>query len=805
MFLAASAALLAACEDGVTDITPPHGGNAAPTAVVTVTGGPFFRGVPVELSAASSADPDSDPLAYEWALLEAPEGSAASISGPDLPQAALLPDLTGVYTVRLVVTDGSSADTTTATVPVEVQQLGDITSDSVIRDTDSPAGSADYVILSTARWSAPTTIEPGVRIEFGPDTRLIIGSGGRLDAAGTQSEPIELVGAQDVTGFWQGIEIRSTDPANRLAHVRVVNGGVAGWAGVFVGGTAAIDSSVIRGSASYGVEVAGGGTLTGFRGNVLADNAVAAMRVPARVTASLDATSTFAGPVEVAGGAISSALSWPGIGAPFLVTGDLRVEAPLSIEAGARLEFDDGTRLLVETEGSLSAVGTADAPVRLVGSQDTSGHWYGVSIASTASGNHLRHVQLRNAGADAGAALLLTGSLAMDSTAIEASDGYGLRLGGAARLSTFFDNSFQDHDTAPVRLPVAQLGSLDAGTAYRGAVQVEPGLISDAQTWPATDSSLHFLGDVVVEAPVTAQPGAHVQLSAGGRIVVDEGGSLSAVGTPTDTIRFTGRQASRGFWQAIDVRSRSDDNRFHHVLVSGAGGGDQGAGLYVTGWVSLENSLLRESATYGLALPTADARLTSFRDNAFRLNQAAPLYLPAEQMGALDGGSSYVGGNGRDFIQVWGGDITAAQTWPRTDGAFWLTSNVTISSAVTVDAGAHVVVASRQRLIVDTDGSFAAKGTAADSIRIRGEQPVPGHWDGLEVRSQSAQNLLDYVRIGHGGADGYADVWLTGRVTVSNSHVHDSLTWGIDRVGSAAVLDLDANTTFAGNVQGNVD
>lgn len=789
----------AGCEDeGVTDITPPGDVNQAPTAEAELSEGPFFRGVPVVLSAAASVDPDGDPLAFEWTLLEAPEGSVARIEDAQQSSGVLTPDRIGVYSVQLVVDDRSSSDTAVVSVPVEVQQLGDIARDSVLGDTDSPEGEADYVIPSRAQWSGAVTIEPGVRIEFGEGARLIVGLDGRISALGTADQPIRLAGAQDEPGFWQGLEIRST-ASNELRHVELTDAGAGDWAGIFVGGRAGIDSSVVRGGAGYGIEISGDGELASFQGNALSENAAGAMRIPPELSAALDSTSTFDAPVEVTGGTIDSELRWPDIGARFFMTGDVRVSAALTIDAGTRMEFDDSVRVEVEPEGSIVAIGTSEAPVRMLGAQDSSGHWYGLTIASTSAANHLRHVELRNAGASGGAGLLLTGTAALDSSTISGSDGYGLRLIGAGRLSGFFDNRFEDHETAPVRLPVAGLHALDDATVYGGAVQVEGGTIADAQTWPATDSALHFLGSPVIEAPVTVQPGAHVQLSQGGRIIVEDEGSLNAVGTETDTIRFTGRQSNRGYWQGIEIRSGSDDNRLEYVLISGAGGGGAGANLYVTGRVALENSLLRESAGYGLLLPTADARIASFANNEFALNAVAPVRIHAAHMGAVDSASSYVGGNGHDFIEVSGGDIVQAQTWPRTDGAFLLTSLVTISAEVSVDPGARIVAAQNQRLVVDTDGAFIAKGTAADSIHIQGQQPVSGYWHGLEVRSQSALNLLDFVRIGHGGGGGYANVYLIGRLTVSNSHIHDSFTYGIDEVGSAAVLDLDAETTFAGN------
>src|ERR1700754_3053552 len=67
----------------------------------------------VHLSSAGSSDPDADPLTYEWMFLAAPAGSAVRLTDASAASPSFVPDLPGVYDLRVTVRDGrgeSAAD-----------------------------------------------------------------------------------------------------------------------------------------------------------------------------------------------------------------------------------------------------------------------------------------------------------------------------------------------------------------------------------------------------------------------------------------------------------------------------------------------------------------------------------------------------------------------------------------------------------------------------------------------------------------------------------------------------------------------
>jgi len=75
----------------------------------------------VTLQGSASADPEGAILSYAWSFAALPAGSAAQLSGATTAAPSFVPDVAGIYSVRLIVSDGelaSEADTTRITAAV---------------------------------------------------------------------------------------------------------------------------------------------------------------------------------------------------------------------------------------------------------------------------------------------------------------------------------------------------------------------------------------------------------------------------------------------------------------------------------------------------------------------------------------------------------------------------------------------------------------------------------------------------------------------------------------------------------------
>src|SRR5687768_14606523 len=101
-------------------------------------------------------------------------------------------------------------------------------------------------------------------------------------------------------------------------------------------------------------------------------------------------------------GSIDTDTTWVRAASPYEVTGNIIVQrgVTLAVEAGVEVRFARHVRLVAS--GTLSAVGTAEAPIRLTGTTPEPGWWDGIRIEGRVGGPNsrsaLHHVTLEYAG-----------------------------------------------------------------------------------------------------------------------------------------------------------------------------------------------------------------------------------------------------------------------------------------------------------------------------------------------------------------------------------------------------------------------
>ena len=313
-------------------------------------------------------------------------------------------------------------------------------------------------------------------------------------------------------------------------------------------------------------------------------------------------------------------------------------------------------------------------------------------------------------------------------------------------------------------------------------------------------------GSVDVYADLTIDPGVNIRVDNGGGLDIYGTGSISAVGKADSMITFVGSSATRGNWDGIWIVSNNNANELTYVDVAHAGANGY-ADVYVaaSGRVKITNSVLRESATYGLYMDW-DANLTSFTGNDLRSNGLAPAHIPARVIGALDATSVYSDGNGNNHIRRGRREVVSASaTWRKLDVPYSVSGGIDVEAAVTVEAGAQFLFSADASLDVYSNGSLHAVGTAVDTIVFRRSGCHAGLLAGRLGRvEQPAQRA--YLREGlHGGADGYADVYVVGdcQVAITHSVLERSETYGL-QVTQDGILANHAANTYRGNTLGPV-
>lgn len=268
--------------------------------------------------------------------------------------------------------------------------------------------------------------------------------------------------------------------------------------------------------------------------------------------------------------------------------------------------------------------------------------------------------------------------------------------------------------------------------------------------------------DLVVEGNLTIEPGAELVFGSGVWLRVQNGGSLTAVGTPQKKIVFRGAVDIAGHWGGIAIATNDPQNQLVHVEVANGGSKDffysgEAANVVVAGGrVEITDSLLRSSGKHGVYVREND-QVTLAR-NFYESNADAPVHIFARHIGMLDSQSVYRAmpgsENGRLYVQVRGSDVTTRQTWPALDVPYRVTnSDVKVRSEITVAQGAEFEFESGLWLSVHKNGGvFKAVGTEQDPIVFRGTTAVEGHWGGIAIESDSPDNELTYVHVLHGGS-----------------------------------------------------
>lgn len=313
-----------------------------------------------------------------------------------------------------------------------------------------------------------------------------------------------------------------------------------------------------------------------------------------------------------------------------------------------------------------------------------------------------------------------------------------------------------------------------------------------------------------VSAALTIDPGVVMSFESGTGIDVINGGTFKAIGTADSNIVFTGEQESPGYWYGIQVRTNSQENEMKYVIVS-YGGSDYGnvmVGYYGsdTGRLKISNSTLSHSGKYGLFMKD-DSRFTGFASNTFSNNTEAPLYLPVNAIGMLDGTSTYADGNGEDNrVLVYNQTVSQSATWhDLEDTEYLFDGNTKVEDDITVEAGANFVFTGSSGIDVKNGGTFNAVGTSSNHITFTGEQESPGYWYGLTFRTNTTSNVLDYVDVSYAGSD-YGNVMVgyygsdSGRLKITNSTLSHSGKYGLYMKDDSRFTGFASNT-FSSNTE----
>jgi hypothetical protein len=318
----------------------------------------------------------------------------------------------------------------------------------------------------------------------------------------------------------------------------------------------------------------------------------------------------------------------------YIVPCDISIEAALTISPGVVIQFAANTGFTIINLGSLSAVGTAGAPIVMKGITDVPGSWKGLRFVSNNVLNQLSFVTVTGGGSNSFDGLDIKSNIRVQQTAqlritnstIDKSLRDGIYTEGTSSnelnpLISFSANSFSSNTGYPLNISAPCAAVIDAATTFTAngnqKIYIRGGSILSDQTWQKTQVPFFISGSVsiapyVTTGSLTISPGATIYFDAASTLGVGEysSGFLKIVGTATQRITLSSETAIAGSWGGIGFQSTNVQNQISFTDISFGGccafsgnsshKGNVVIGAYSAGAVTMSNTTINNSAACGI-------------------------------------------------------------------------------------------------------------------------------------------------------------------------------------------------------------
>ncbi|PTB93595.1 hypothetical protein C9994_12885 [Marivirga lumbricoides] len=273
-----------------------------------------------------------------------------------------------------------------------------------------------YRVTGTIQLQSKLDIGSGVSMHFDENVFLRVTGEGNIIAEGTASDKIVMTSSNISGGlYWGGLDINTGYSTNKLEHVEVSYAGSedmffdnSAWRRANIGiqdnGKLTITNSIISNGKSGGV-YCGNGSLNTFQNNEFADNTNYAISIEFNDAGAIDGNTTFSGNgdngVTIYGSTTSSDFTMKNLSgsAYYLFIGSSIIDSDVVIEEGAELRFKEDVKLTVNSNGTISAIGTEDNKIIFTSANQAGGiHWTGLLVKSNSEVNELQYVEVSYGG-----------------------------------------------------------------------------------------------------------------------------------------------------------------------------------------------------------------------------------------------------------------------------------------------------------------------------------------------------------------------------------------------------------------------
>ena len=280
------------------------------------------------------------------------------------------------------------------------------------------------------------------------------------------------------------------------------------------------------------------------------------------------------------------------------------VEAPLTIEPGVTIAFEQGGGLEIKDygsrTGSITAIGTADNPIVFTATNQVPGAWKGIYMNSGDLNNKLSYSIIEYAGSTDGskAAISTTSDtkIEIQHTIIRNNKGNGVSVHSASNIEGWKANTITENQGYPIEIAARKIKFLDgkqstytnngknqiyvnSGSIYnRGYIEDE--VNGPIHNWQDPGVPYFIDEDIfVIKDRGNEKPG-HLKISEGCKIIFAEeygiqtssnNTVLQILGTPDNPVMFSG-QYGAGSWKGINIKaSNSNLNKIENTTIADAG------------------------------------------------------------------------------------------------------------------------------------------------------------------------------------------------------------------------------------------
>lgn len=358
----------------------------------------------------------------------------------------------------------------------DLQNLaGDIGSPITITDVVASNTAYDYYLDGTWEINAAVIIEPGVRILMKSGAQVEVNENGSLSAVGTGANKIAFIGEESIQGYWKVIRFDNSNKlANELTHVEMKYGGGDDYylrnASVFVNGKARLkmNNTLIQQSQYFGLKViSSDGVISEFSNNTISEGGTNSiffhnMGQLQNFSGNNDlSTGNTPNKIYINGGDVNSAADIPYVNSTILLGDVSNINADVTVAAGNYFEMGSGAEIEVNSNGSLSMIGTASEHITFTGEEEIPGYWDVIRFDNSNNpSNEMQYVDISYGGGDdyylRNASVYVYGNayLQLGNSSVTFSERDGVKVNSAdGTFTNDGNNSFSNNGGEDINLP----------------------------------------------------------------------------------------------------------------------------------------------------------------------------------------------------------------------------------------------------------------------------------------------------------------------------------------------------------------